>query len=142
MDIRVIAHGSEDYEQMKQLRQDVMRTPLGMVLSDSDIEGEAMQILIAAFEGKTMLGSVIFKPLGEGVIKLRQMAVSDASQGKGVGKQLVRFGEELALTQGYTTVDLSARVSAQVFYEKLGYTAYGEAFEDVGLPHIMMTKTL
>lgn len=142
MDIKIVPYGSDGYAQIKQLRQDVLRTPLGLVLSKKDIAGEESQILIAAFENGKIAGSVIFKPLENGVIKLRQMAVADSHQGQGLGKKLVLFGENHARNHGFTSVELSARVTAQIFYEKLGYTTTGGLFEEVGIATIKMIKTL
>ncbi len=142
MDIRIVPHGSDDYAQIKQLRQDVLRTPIGLVLSEKDVVGEENQIMIAAFENGKIAGSVIFKPLQNGVIKLRQMAVADSHQGQGLGKKLVLFGEDTARAQKFTSVELSARFTAQIFYEKLGYTTTGDIFVEVQLPTIKMIKEL
>ncbi len=37
---------------------------------------------------------------------------------------------------------LHGRVAVQPFYERLGYAACGEPFEEVTLPHIEMRKFL
>jgi predicted GNAT family N-acyltransferase len=39
-------------------------------------------------------------------------------------------------------VVLSAQTYAVAFYERLGYTAYGEEFDDAGIPHRWMRKKL
>jgi predicted GNAT family N-acyltransferase len=39
-------------------------------------------------------------------------------------------------------IALSAQTQAIGFYERLGYTAHGEEFDDAGLPHVWMTKPL
>jgi predicted GNAT family N-acyltransferase len=39
-------------------------------------------------------------------------------------------------------VALSAQTHALGFYERLGYAAYGEEFDDAGLPHRWMSRTL
>ena len=142
MHIKVVDYGSEDYTHIKQLRQDVLRTPIGKILSEKDTAGEENQILIAAFENEKIAASVIFKPLDNGVIKLRQMAVANSHQGQGLGKKLVQFGENLARERGFTSVELSARITAQIFYEKIGYTTSGDLFKEVGLQTIKMIKTL
>ncbi|MBY0407831.1 MAG: GNAT family N-acetyltransferase [Rickettsiales bacterium] len=142
MHIAVIPHGSEAYAQIKQLRQDVLRTPIGLVLNEKDVEGEDKQILIAAQAQGRVVGSVILKPISRTLMKLRQMAVADSQQGQGLGSQLVRFAEAHARTQGFEIMECHARVSAQPFYEKLGYNTTGDLFTEVGLPTIKMQKNL
>ena len=141
MNIRIVAHGSADYDQIKQLRQDVLRTPIGLILSEKDIAGEDQQTLIAAFEQGRVVGSVLLKPL-EASMKLRQMAVADSHQGRGLGAQLVRFAEDEARAQGFAIIECNARITAQGFYEKLGWHITGEIFEEVSLHTIKMNKAL
>lgn len=142
MKIGVIPHGGAAYAQLKQLRQDVLRTPLGLTLSDQDVAGEEEQILIAAQDVSGVTGCVILKPLAPGRVRLRQMAVAGALQGRGLGGRLVRFAEDTARAQGFACVECHARISARPFYEKLGYAAAGGAFIEVGLPTVMMRKSL
>lgn len=73
-------------------------------------------------------------------VQLRQMAVYDQWQGKGVGKLLVQYAEEFAKNKGYSKVMLHARKVAVGFYVGMGYVQYGDMFEEVGIPHFMMEK--
>ncbi len=120
----------------------MLRTPLGLTLSEKDIAGEETQTHFCALEQGKVIGSVIFKPLENNTVKLRQMAVADNQQGRGLGSKLVRFGEDWAHAQGFTAIELNARMTALNFYEKLGYAPTGEPFTEVGLPTIKMIKTL
>ena len=137
-----IQYGSDAYEQCKMLRQDVLRTPIKLVLSDQDTDGEELQMHFAAMVNDRVVGVIIMKPLEYGVVKFRQLAVSPQVQGKGVGRDLVLWAENLAMTKGFRSVEMSARVTAQVFYEKLGYNAVGDVFTEVGLNTIKMVKRL
>ena len=74
--VREIPFGSADYEASKRLRETVLRHPLGLALSAADLEGEAAQIHVAAFEADRLVGSVTLKPLDADKVKLRQMAVA------------------------------------------------------------------
>lgn len=140
--ICTITYGSDEYDQIKRLRQDILRTPIGLVLSEKDVAGEEAQTLIAAIEHGRVVGSVQLKPLGQGVMKLRQMAVADSHQGQGLGTKLVRFAEDESRALGFEIIECHARVSAQGFYEKLGWCTTGGTFEEVGLPTIKMNKAL
>lgn len=142
MKIQTVAHNSEAYHGIKQLRQDVLRTPIGLVLNEKDTAGEETQTHICAIENGKVLASVIMKPLENRIVKLRQMAVATDQQGRGLGSQIVRFAENWAKQNGFTEIELSARISAQVFYEKLGYHTTGKPFTEVGLPTIKMIKDI
>ena len=142
MIIKEVPHGTPDYELTKQLRQDVLRSPIGLVLNEKDIEGEDQQIHIALKADNQVLGTVLLKPLTNGIVKLRQMAVASQLQGKGWGKALVLHAQGVARAQHFTRIELSARISAQIFYEKLGYQTQGEPFTEVGLSTIKMVKNL
>lgn len=74
--------------------------------------------------------------------KLERIAVRKPSRGQGIGALLVKgllsLGEaQLALTH----FKLGAQCDVIAFYEKLGFTAYGEVFMDARIPHRLMKKT-
>lgn len=143
MVIKEISFASVQYEAMKRFREEALRLPLGLTLSGEDIEGENIQIHIAAVhDDGTIIGTVLLKPLSQSHVKLRQMAVSPLSQRNGIGRELVRFAEETALAMGFNNIELHARIYAQGFYEKLGYRAAGEPFIEVTLPTIKMIKRI
>lgn len=141
--IQEIPYGSALYESSKALRNEILRRPLGLVLSEKDVAGEDQQIHIGAVtEDARVVGSVTLKPLSPTVIKLRQMAVAASEQGSGLGRKLVTFAEQLAYSKGYRLMETHARVVAQGFYEKLGYVAEGDVFIDIQVEHILMKKPL
>jgi len=143
MIIKEISYASVEYATMKRFREDALRIPLGLTLSDEDLKDENTQIHIAAIlDDGTIIGTALLKPLSQRLVKLRQMAVLPSSQRKGIGRKLVRFAEQNARTRGFNYIELHARIYAQGFYEKLGYQIAGEAFIEVTLPTIKMTKRL
>ena len=73
---------------------------------------------------------------------LGRLAVREAARGLGVGVALVRAIEAEAARLGLTAVDLGAQIHALGFYERLGYVAYGPEFQDAGIPHRAMRRTL
>ena len=54
----------------------------------------------------------------------------------------VRAIEHRAAEHGLRIVELAAQTQALRFYERLGYEAFGEVFDDAGLPHRFMHKAL
>ena len=75
-------------------------------------------------------------------IRLRQMAVLNDLQGKGIGKALMQFAENLARDRGYQKITMHARKNAAGFYEKLGYKVISEEFTEITIPHYLMEKSL
>ena len=83
-------------------------------------------------------GRFIWK--SETLAKLQRMAVIDDARGSGVGKKLLAFLEGEARSRGATRFTLGAQLHARGFYEKNGYAAIGEIFDDAGIPHVRMEK--
>ena len=143
MIIQEVPFDSSLYEAMRRFREETLRRPLGLVLGVKDVEGEDRQIHIAAVgDDAGIAGAVLLKPLSDSHVKLRQMAVSPSLRGSGLGKNLVRFAEELARAKGFRIMEMHARVCARGFYEKLGYGAVGEEFIEVTVPTVKMSKAL
>jgi predicted GNAT family N-acyltransferase len=75
-----------------------------------------------------------------GLAKIQRMAVIDDARGKGVGMALLLFLEDEARVRGAERFKLDAQVYARPFYEKAGYKASGEVFDDARIPHIRMER--
>jgi predicted GNAT family N-acyltransferase len=73
---------------------------------------------------------------------LGRLAVLSIARGSGLGIALVEAIESRAVERGLTLVALSAQTQAIGFYERLGYAAHSPEFDDAGLPHRWMTRTL
>lgn len=142
MALKLIDHGSPEYQQMVQLRHDILRKPLGLTFQKDELEKEINDILIGAFEDDKMLGCCMLIETEPGTVRLRQMAVLNNLQGKGVGRALMQFAENIARDRGFKRITMHARKSATGFYEKLGYIITGGEFEEVTLPHVVMEKRL
>jgi predicted GNAT family N-acyltransferase len=141
--LQVITTAHSLYPQVYDLREEVLRKPIGLSLRDEDLSGEAAETIIVALdEANAVIGCVMLRPQDNKEMKLRQMAVADALQGKRVGAALVRKAEELARAAGYETITLHARQPAVPFYEKCGYQVEGDVFSEVGIPHLFMYKHL
>ena len=142
MALKLIDYGSPEYQQMVQLRNDILRKPLGLTFQKEELEQEAEDILIGAFEDDKMLGCCMLIETEPGTVRLRQMAVLKNLQGKGVGRALMQFAENIARDRGYRKITMHARKSATGFYEKIGYSVSGGEFIEVTLPHVVMEKRL
>ncbi len=74
--------------------------------------------------------------------KIGRMAVLREWRGEGVGMALLRELITRARSLDWNEVKLAAQVSAIGFYEREGFTAYGDVFDDAGLPHRSMSLML
>lgn len=142
MALKIIDHGTKEYHQMVQLRNDILRKPLGLSFTPEELEKEKEEILIGAFEEEKMLGCCMLITVDPATVRLRQMAVLNNVQGKGIGRALMQFAENIARDMGYRKMTMHARQTAIGFYEKLGYQVNGDLFEEVSIPHYIMEKAL
>ena len=142
MALKIIDHGTKEYQQMVKLRDDILRKPLGFSFTPAELEAEKDNMFIAAFEDETILGCCMLVEEKTGVVRLRQMAVLNDLQGKGIGRALIQFAENIARDHGYKTIMMHARKYSVGFYEKMGYKTKGDEFIEVTIPHFVMEKSL
>jgi N-acetylglutamate synthase-like GNAT family acetyltransferase len=138
----MIDHGTKEYLQMVHLRNEILRKPLGLTFDKNELEQEKEDILMGAFEDERLLGCCVMTRMDANSIRLRQMAVPNNMQGKGIGRALMIFAENIARDLGYRKLCMHARTTAVGFYQKLGYSINGEEFTEVTIPHYVMEKSL
>ena len=145
--LRLLDYGSPDHEEMVQLRQAVLRSPLGLTFTPEYLKKEAWDWLIGIFDhpeggSPVLAGCCILSPTLEGGIQLRQMAVLESYRSKGLGNSILLYAEQKAREAGFFSIVLHARKPVVSFYEKHGYQVGGKEFLEVGIPHLQMTKTM
>lgn len=74
--------------------------------------------------------------------QLGRMAVLPQFRGMGIGSALLSTLEDEARHKQYDYIFLHAQIQALPFYEKQGYTPQGKPFDEAGIPHMLMIKTL
>lgn len=142
MPIKQIDYGTYEYAQMLNLRNEILRKPLNLTFVQGELEKEKNDILIGAFEENKILGCCLLTKINEGSVRLRQMAVQNNLQGKGIGASMMNYAENVATDAGFKTMVMHARKTAVGFYEKLGYSVVGNEFIEVSIPHYIMEKRL
>ena len=144
LELREIVFRSAEYEVEVALRDAVLRQPLGLALNQEELAMEGGQIHLGAFlEGKLAACLVLVPSTDEsGHIKMRQVAVNESFRGRGFGQALVQFAETISRERGFRWMKLHARKTAVEFYLKMAYTIEGDEFEEVGIPHLSMSKHL
>lgn len=142
MKTKLIEYKTAEHQEMINLRNKILRAPLGLVFSNEDLEQEKNDILCVCKEGHTIVGCCVLSAIDNKTIKLRQMAVETIFQEKGIGSLLLKFVETTSKEKGYKIITLHARDIAQSFYTKNGFHSCGDTFIEIGIPHIEMKKEI
>lgn len=142
MALKIIDHGSKQYKQMVDMRYNILRKPLGLAFSLEELEREKEDILIGCFEEEKLEGCCLLTKVDKHTLRLRQMAVLSGLQGKGIGRVLMIFAENIARDKGFHKIMMHARKNALGFYSKLGYRVIGNEFIEITIPHYIMEKEL
>lgn len=160
-----VVHDSSLYKKTIELREQVLRIPLGLSFVGAELEAEADSRHFALVESavqsasqqtddrqarqssevesETPIAVVVIKPTNiKGQVKLRQMAVDPSHQRKGLGKRLIRCVEAALQESGVERIELNARLEAIDFYLQLDYTKEGPEFIEVGITHQKMVKLI
>jgi predicted GNAT family N-acyltransferase len=74
--------------------------------------------------------------------QIGRMAVLKPHRNSGVGSAVMAKLLLIAKSKNMQSVFLNAQVDALAFYKKFDFIEVGDVFDDVGIPHIRMTKQL
>ena len=140
-EIRPVTYGTAEYEATVELRREVLRRPLGLDFTPSQLSDEKEDVHLAYFHDGEIRACLILSKQDETTVRMRQVAVRPELQRQGLGLALVEAAEMASKEHGFRRIALHARETAVPFYLRLGYEVEGEPFVEVGLPHRTMTKT-
>lgn len=141
-ELREIRWESRGYQELRNLRFAELRKPLGLEWTEPESEADRLDRHFGFYRRGKLVGTVVVAALKPGLAKLRQIAVANAEQGQGMGRGLMEAVETLLAGEGVTGFELHARLAVAPFYDSLGYQRHGDLFEEIGLPHVKMTKLL
>jgi len=97
---------------------------------------------LALDDNGSVLGTVRMVEEHGDTAHLGRLAVRKVARGRGLGGALVRAVEDEGRARGLSVCILGSQVQAVPFYERLGYHVYGQEFDDAGIPHRWMRRTL
>ena len=78
----------------------------------------------------------------DGRAVIGRMAVDAAARGRGHGAAVLTELQWQAAVLGLPEVELHAQLTARGFYERTGYTAVGDVYEEAGIAHVTMRRPL
>ena len=93
------------------------------------------------FDGETPVATARFESPDERTLKIGRVATLKDYRGQGLGAQVLTALEEVAKSRGKTTSLIHSEVTAQGFYESLGYQASSDVFVEDGVDCIIVEKS-
>ena len=93
--------------------------------------------LLARLDGRAV-GTLRLRSVGRASAKIERVAVLADARGHAVGAALVSAAVDRLRKRGFREAKLHAQTYALGFYGKLGFTAFGDVFDEDGIPHQAM----
>ena len=124
----------------KLIRKQVFMEEQGFENEFDDIDKKASHIVMYNEKEEPIATCRIFESDERNECIFGRLAVIASYRGMNIGTDMIREAEKVVLKKGGTSILLHAQCRVKSFYEKLGYTAYGEIDDDEGCPHIWMSK--
>jgi len=137
----IVDYGTDEYKKLVALREEVLRKPLGLFFTQEELELEKEHVHIGGFLGQELCATAVLVPEGN-ELKMQRVVTKAHLQGKGIGSALMSFCEDYAKKHGYKSIYCHARGTAIPFYLKNHYILEGEPFDEDGIPHHKMRKSI
>ncbi len=111
---------------------------------DLEIDGldpEATHYLV--YVNEIPIGTARVRLVKPDQAKIERVAILEPYRGQGYGSELINFMiADLQQQENLSIILLGAQLTAIRFYEKLGFTAFGEVFLDAGIEHRWLSRLL
>ncbi len=120
---------------------DEQGVPMELERDDHDDDDATVHFVAYAADGAAV-GAARLRRVGEATGKVERVAVDADRRGEGWGRRLMAAVEDAADDRGLTDLTMHAQSDVVEFYRRLGYEAEGEEFEEAGIPHRTMRKSL
>jgi predicted GNAT family N-acyltransferase len=138
--IKTISYGSSEYEDSIDLRNEVFRKPWGLDLRDEDLSSDKDMEMFGAYEEDKIVATIFLTEDDKEAARIKSVAIFEEYRGKGLGQYLMNVVESIAKKRGYKRVKLMGRVSAEAFYNKLGYETISNPYDYHTISHVDMVK--
>lgn len=127
-----------EYAAMLELRERILRKPLGLTVTEAEKQMDLGDYLLGAFEGDKIKGCLILQKKEDGSVKMRQVAVCETAQGRGIGRAMLHAAYDVLRGWGVTKLYCHARGTAVDFYRQNGWAVTSETFLEQNIPHCRM----
>ena len=129
--------GDRDLNDTYAIRQEVFVREQQISEAEEYDGSDAACVHVVAYENNAPIATGRIM-ISDGDYKIGRVAVLKAHRGRQLGIGIMQALIEACCTMGGERQVLHAQTYARGFYEKLGFTAYGEEFDEAGIPHIAM----
>lgn len=137
-----VPHGSNAWKEAVELRETILRKPLGSAFSADELAEEKSHIHITGYANEELVATAVLVPEA-GQMKMQRVVVDNSARNAGIGTDMIRFCEDLAKQhEDVHVMYCHARDSAVRFYAKNGYEPDGDYFPEDGIPHLKMKKRI
>ncbi|EHO53619.1 GNAT family N-acetyltransferase [Lentilactobacillus kisonensis] len=125
------------------IRMSVFVLERGIALSDEfDDKDSEIMIYAVLFEGKQPVATCRFENPEPGTLKIGRVATLKAYRGHGYGRQVITAMETRAKKMGMSHSLIHSELTAQGFYERMGYHVVSDTFMEDGVPCVVVKKKL
>ena len=119
------------------------KVPVELELDDKDHSMNTVHI--GYFNGDKLIGVARLIDLDKDIIHIGRVAIDKEYRGQGIGRELIIGCETTAkdILKREVTIELSAQIQAEKFYESLGYNRVNDKiYLDAGIEHVDMRKVI
>jgi len=128
---------------LQMIRRQVFQVEQG-VAPELEFDGkddEAEHLL--AFYDNQPVGTLRIRYLPPFTAKIERLAVLPSARGQGIGTLLLEGAiAHIKAQNQWEWIQLNAQVQVQALYKKLGFQVIGEEFEEAGISHLAMVKSI
>jgi predicted GNAT family N-acyltransferase len=105
--------------------------PMEMEVDEHDLAAQHA----LAYKESQCIGTARLVVLARDIGRIGRMAVLPLYRNMGIGTQLLNTLIDQGQTQGITQFELHAQLSAIPFYERFGFIAQGNIYDEAGIAH-------
>ncbi|RBY95639.1 GNAT family N-acetyltransferase [Blastococcus sp. TF02-8] len=109
-------------------------------IEQDDADATAVHVLSRDSSGQVVATGRLL--LDGPVARIGRMAADAGVRGRGHGAAVLAELHRQAAAHGAREVELHAQLPARRFYEREGYAAVGEVYEEAGIAHVTMRRAL
>ena len=117
--------------------------PIELELDEKDYSENTVHI--GYFNDNKLIGVARLIDMDKDVIHIGRVVIDKEYRGKGIGRELIIGCETTAknILKREVTIELSAQIQAEKFYESLGYNRVNDKiYLDAGIEHVDMRKII
>ena len=117
--------------------------PIELELDDKDHSDNTVHI--GYFNNDKLIGVARLIDMDKDVIHIGRVVIDKEYRGQGIGRELIVGCETTAkhILKREVTIELSAQIQAEKFYESLGYNRVNDKiYLDAGIEHVDMRKVI